>query len=168
MPALKPVRGWAARTDSRWWVAERVEVQAEDVVLDAERDQPHLRPHVVRDLGRRVQCDRLPHGHHLLLGQAVALEEQARGVGPVDLETLVRGAVTFEQADVVEHRADVEQFGVVVEAELLSLQRRPQEHAPRVVEQQRRRRLADELGRLAGERTVWDRNARDPGRTPLM
>ena len=28
----------------------------------------------------------------------MALEEQARGVGPVDLETLVRGAVTFEQA----------------------------------------------------------------------
>jgi hypothetical protein len=77
-----------------------------------------------------VQCDRFPDGHDLLLGQAVTLEEGAGGVGPVDLEALVLGAMALEQTEVVEHRADVEQLGVVVEAELFSLQRCPEEHSP--------------------------------------
>jgi hypothetical protein len=50
------------------------------------------------------------------------LEKRAGGVRPVDLEALVVGAVALEQAKVVEHRTDVEELGVVVEAELLGLQ----------------------------------------------
>ena len=42
-------------------------------------------------------------------------------VRPVDLETLVVGAVTLDEADVVEHGADVEELGVVSQAELLGL-----------------------------------------------
>ena len=66
----------------------------------------------------------------LFLGQAVPLEEGAGGVRPVDLEALVFGAMALEQTHVVKHRADVEQLGVVVEAEPLGLQRGPEEHAP--------------------------------------
>jgi hypothetical protein len=77
-----------------------------------------------------VQRDRFPNRHDLLLGHAVPLEEGAGGVRPVDLEALVLGAVTLEQSEVVEHRTDVEQFGVVVKAELFGPQRGPQEHPP--------------------------------------
>jgi hypothetical protein len=49
--------------------------------------------------------------------QAVPLQKGAGGVGPVDLEALVLGAVPLDQPDVVEHRADVQQLGVVLEAE---------------------------------------------------
>ena len=64
------------------------------------------------------------------LGQAVPLEEGAGGVRPVDLEALVLRAMALEQADIVEHRTDVEQLGVVAEAESLGLQRCPEEHTP--------------------------------------
>jgi hypothetical protein len=86
-----------------------------------------------------VQRDRAPHERDALLGHAVALEELARGVRAVDLEALVRGAVRLDEPEIVEHRCDVEQLGVVVEQQLLSVQRAPEEHPPRVVEQQRRR-----------------------------
>ena len=142
---------------------ELVEVQAEHVVLHAQGHEPHLGLLVARDLRRRVQGDRLPDGHDALLGQAVALQEGAGGVGPVDLEALVLGAVALDEPDVVEHRADVEQLRVVVQAELLTLQRAPQEHPPRVVEQQLRRDVLHELGRLASERAVGDRNPGDGG-----
>ena len=110
IPVLKSVRGWEARTASRC-SAEVVEVQAEHVVLHPQGHQPHLGLLVARDLRGRVQGDRLPDGHDLLLWEAVALEESAGGVGAVDLEALVLGAVTLDESHVVEHRADVEQSG---------------------------------------------------------
>jgi len=51
------------------------------------------------------------------------------GVRTVDLEALVRGAVALEQVDVMEHRPHVDELGVVLDAQPLRLQRRPQEHA---------------------------------------
>ena len=118
IPVLKPVRGWAARTASRCSGESSLKSQAEHVVLHAQGHQPHLGLLVARDLGCRVQGDRLPDGHHALLGQAVALQERAGGVGPVDLEALVLGAVALDEPDVVEHGADVEELGVIVQAEL--------------------------------------------------
>ena len=50
----------------------------------------------------------------------MALEEGAGGVRPVDLEALVLGAVALDEPEVVEQRADVEELGVVVEAQLLA------------------------------------------------
>jgi hypothetical protein len=50
----------------------------------------------------------------------VAFEEGPGGVGAVDLEALVLGGVAFDQPDVVEHRADVEQLGVASRASVLS------------------------------------------------
>jgi hypothetical protein len=105
--------------------AERVERRAEKVVLHTEGDETHLWLLVLRNLPRRVERDRFPYGHDLLLGQAVSLEEGAGGVGPVDLEALVRGAVAHEQADVVEHCSDVEQLRVIAEAQLFRPNRSP-------------------------------------------
>ena len=104
---------------------ERVERRAEDVVLHAERHEPHHSVHVVRHLPRRVQGDGLPDRHDLLPGQATTRQEGAGGVRHVDLEALVLRAMAFQQADVVEHRADVEQLGVVVEAASGSAPSRP-------------------------------------------
>ena len=147
---------------------ELIEMPAGDVVLDAPVHQADLGLLVAGDLGRGVQGDGLPHGHDVLLGQAVALQERAGGVGAVDLEALVLGAVTGDEAEVVEHRADVEQLRVVVQAQLLALQRSPQEHPPRMVEQQRCRDVPHELGRLARDPAVRDRNPGDRGRVALM
>src|SRR6185312_14854894 len=97
------------------------------------------------------------------LREAVSLEERPSGVGPVDLETLVLGAVTLDEADVMEHRTDVEELGVVGQAESHPLERGPEEHAPRMVEQKRRGDVFDELRRLAGKRAVGDRNSGDGG-----
>jgi hypothetical protein len=47
---------------------EGVERRAEDVVLHAECHEPHLCLLVVRNLPCRVQRDRFPDGHDLLLG----------------------------------------------------------------------------------------------------
>src|SRR3954451_19636900 len=90
---------------------ELVEVLAEHVVLDAECDQPDFWLLVAWDLRRRVQRDRLPDGPDLLLGQAMSFEERASGVRSVDLETLVLGTVTLDEAYVMEHGADVEELG---------------------------------------------------------
>jgi hypothetical protein len=107
-----------------------VETRAADVVLHTEGHESHLRLHVVRHLPGGVQRDRFPDPHDVLLGQAVPLEEGAGGVRPVDLEALVLRAMALEQADIVEHRADVEQLGVVADAESLGLHRCPKEHTP--------------------------------------
>src|SRR3954470_20935958 len=49
--------------------------------------EAHLRLLVARHLGGGVQSDRLRDGHHLLLGEPMALQKGARRVGPVDLVT---------------------------------------------------------------------------------
>jgi hypothetical protein len=66
----------------------------------------------------------------------VALEERARRVRAVDLEALVPGPVGRDEAEVVEQRTDVQQLGVVVQAEPIALQRAPEKDAPGVVEEQ--------------------------------
>jgi hypothetical protein len=108
--------------------------------VDVEPARDHIRPPrtprwhpwllVLRDLRRHVQRDRFPYGHDLLLGQAVPLEEGASGVGPVDLEALVRGSVALEQANVVEHRPEKEQLGVVAPAQLFGPQGGSEKHSP--------------------------------------
>ena len=66
----------------------------------------------------------------------------------------------LDEPDVVEHRADVEQFGVVLEPEAPALQGAEDEHSQGVVVKQVGFDVADELGRVLGQRTVWNR---DPG-----
>jgi hypothetical protein len=57
------------------------------------------------------------------------IEALAAGVRDKPETAIVLGPVTFEQQpNLVGHRTDIEQLGVVVEAEPLRLQRGPQEH----------------------------------------
>ena len=84
----------------------------------------------------------------------MALQEGAGGVGAVDLEALVLGAVALDEPDVVEHGADVEQLGVVVQPELLALQRTPRNTRREWSNSSCVGHVPHELGRLASERAV--------------
>src|ERR1700716_3655799 len=101
-----------------------------------------------------------PHGAGLGGAAAVVEQELPRQVGAVDLEALVGAPVVLGQAEVVEHRADVEQLGVGLDFAVAALQAREEEHSAGVVEQQRGAGLADQLGGPAGALGVGDV---DPG-----
>jgi hypothetical protein len=92
--------------------------------------------------------------------RACAAQKLPRQVGAVDLETLVGAPVALGQAEVVEHRADVEQLGVGLDPAVAALQGREEEHPAGMVEQQRGAVFADQLGGLAGQLGVRDV---DPG-----
>src|SRR3982074_1743059 len=103
----------------------RVEVlvaDAENVGLDSGRDQSDLGSHELGNARSGMQCDARPYTGRGVLGDAVGGEEPARLVGPGDRETLFLGALPVGEAEVVEHRADVEQFGVRAQAAPLPLQ----------------------------------------------
>ena len=61
----------------------------------------------------------------------------------------------------MEHRPDVQQFEVGLEASPSTLQRAEQEDTPGVVEQQIVLDVSDVLGDLSHERCVWYRDSRD-------
>jgi hypothetical protein len=63
----------------------------------------------------------------------VAEQEVAGSVGAVDLKPVVDAAVSFDKSDVVEHRPDVEQLGVVLQALAIPLQHPEGEDSERVV-----------------------------------
>ena len=60
----------------------------------------------------------------------------------------------FGQADVVKHRSQIDQFGIEPPAAMPAPQRSPQVYPDRMMEQQLRLAVADQLGRLAGESAV--------------
>jgi hypothetical protein len=107
-----------------------------------------------------VQGDRVPHDADRVGRDAPPAQELARGVRAVDLEAVVCAAMTLDEADVVEDRADVEQLGVVLEAMPLTVQRAKDIDAHRVVKEEIRLDVPDQLRRLVGQRAV--RNG-DPG-----
>src|SRR5260370_30696667 len=78
--------------------------------------------HVLGDAGSGVEGDGCPYAVDVLLVELVAAEEVARGVGSVNLEA-GRAAVGGGEADVVEHGAGVEEFGVELEAAALACER---------------------------------------------
>jgi hypothetical protein len=99
---------------SAWWTGGSI-IARRDLVDDEQRDErqpPQLGVERVVALGVREAGDPL-----------VAVANATRW------PPLVRGAVALEQADVMEHRPYVDELGVVLDAHLLCLQRRPQEHA---------------------------------------
>jgi hypothetical protein len=61
----------------------------------------------------------------------------------------------------VEHRADVQQFEVGVEAAALPLQSAEQEHTSGVIEEQIILDVSDVLGGVSYELCVWNRDSRD-------
>src|SRR5260370_41555299 len=108
--------------------------------------------------GSGVEGDGLPSPVDMLLVELVAAEEVARGVGSVNLEA-GRAAVGGGEADVVEHGAGVEEFGVELEAAALACERGEVVDAAGVVEEQIGFGVADELGDLVGEFGVGNGDA---------
>src|SRR5690606_29540606 len=140
--------------------AELGVVQAQDVVFDAGGDQGDLGLHVLRDAGGGVQRDRGPHPAHAVFGDAVRAEEGAGLVGAVDLEAAAAAVEPLAEAEVVEHRADVEQLGVVVQAAAAPAQGAEPVDPPGVVVDQLLGGVPDQFGGFGGQFRVGDG---DPG-----
>ena len=85
---------------------------AEHVHLDAGSDERDDGMHVLRDARRRVQRDRSPDRLDVRLGDAMAPQEVAGGVGAVHLETLMCARVCRGEAHVVEHCAGIKKLGI--------------------------------------------------------
>ncbi len=110
--------------------------------------------HVLRDARRRVQGNRGPDHFDILLRDAVASEEVTRGIRAIDFESLGLAAVLMGQAHIVEHRACIKQFGIEFESATLACQSAPVIDAARMVKQQRRFGVADQLRCFAREFAV--------------
>src|ERR1700730_9543481 len=123
---------------------------AEHVHLDAGGNERDDGRHVRWDAGRGMQRDRGPHRLDVAFGYAVAAEEVTGSIGAVDLETLIRAGMLGGEAHVVEHRAGVKQLGIEAEPAALAGERAPVIDADRVVEQQRRLGIEDQIRHLPG------------------
>ena len=109
-----------------------------------------------------VVCNAIgPHPAQRLVREPVGSQETAGLVGAVDLEPLRLGAVLVGQAEVVEHRTDVEQLGIRGQAPELTLEHAEEVDAARVVEQQRWGGVAHEIGRLRDHAAVGDGDTSD-------
>jgi hypothetical protein len=91
----------------------------------------------------------------------VAVQEAAGLVGAVHLEAAAAVAELLVQAEVVEHRPEIEQFGIVAEAAVAALQAAPPVDAAGVAVHEIAGALADQFSGLAGQLGVRDHH---PGR----
>ena len=82
-------------------------------------------------------------------------------VGAVHLEAVVRAGMRGGEAHVVKHRAGVKQLGVEAQAAALAAQRAPVIDAARMIEQQRRFGVPDQLGDLPRQRAVGNGHTGD-------
>jgi hypothetical protein len=82
------------------------------------------------------------------LRDVVGFQEVARGVRAVDLKALGSAAVPGGQAHVVEHRAGVQQLSVELQATPQAGQRAKIINPTRMVEEQFRLGITDQLGDL--------------------
>src|ERR1700688_4496737 len=85
---------------------------------------------------------------------SVASQEVTGGICAVNLEAFLRAAMLMRQAHVVEHRACIKQFGIEFESATLACQSAPVIDAARMVKQQRRFDVADQLRCFAREGAV--------------
>ncbi len=83
-------------------------------------------------------------------------KELPRGVGTVDLEAVMCAAMPLDEPDVVEHRADVQELGVVVQPAALALQGAEGVDAERMVVEQIGLNAANQLGGVARQPAVRD------------
>ena len=120
--------------------------------------------HVRRDAGRGVQRDGGPDRLDLALGYAVAAEEVTGSIGAVDLETLMRARMLGGEAHVVEHGASIKELGIETEAAALAGKRAPIIDSARVIEEQRRLGIPDELGYFLRELAIRNAYAHDCAR----
>ena len=105
-------------------VGKFVVSEAEDIHLDARRQQRDDRMHVLWNAGCRVQRDRRPHGVDICLRDSALLQEIPRRIRAVHLEALIVAAMRLGQTHVVKHGPRVEQFRIEFQAAMLAGQRR--------------------------------------------
>ncbi|MNP11365.1 hypothetical protein D3C76_1035480 [compost metagenome] len=110
-----------------------------------------------------MQGDRQPDLLDVVIAQPVGLEERRCRVGAVDFETFVVAAITFHQAQVMEHRAYIQKLRVVGQLLALAAQRAEQKHPARVVVEQVGFDVADVFGGGFGQGAVGDLDAGDGG-----
>lgn len=111
------------------------------------------------NLPTAVPCNRGPHRGNVAFRNAVAAQEVPRRIGTVDLEAQLAVLIAGCQPDIVEHRRDVEQFGIETKLPPPSEQAAPEIDANGMVKQQVAFGIANQLGRRAGEPAVRDRDA---------
>ncbi len=134
---------------------------AKHVHFDTGADERDDRMHALRDARRRVQRDRGPHFLDVALGDAVAAKEVASKVGAVDFEAVVRAGMRRGEAHVMKHRAGVKELGVEAEAAALAGKRTPIIDAARMMKEQRRLGVLDQLSHLPRQFAVGDDRTRD-------
>ena len=122
--------------------------------LHTGRHQRDNRLLVLRNAGRRMQRDRVPHHIDLGFRNAVLVQEIACRVRAVHFETIGLAAVCRHEPHVMEHRADVEQFRVVLQLLALAGERAEQKDARRVIEEQIGFGVANQLRGVAGHLAV--------------
>src|ERR1700741_412479 len=110
--------------------------------------------HVLRNAGRRVQRNRRPNGVDIRSSDALGAQESAGRIRSVDLEALLGAAVLWGKSHVMEHRPRIQELRIEAQVPLLSGQRTEKIYAARVMEEQRRFGIADQLGNLLGELAV--------------
>src|SRR6266851_183512 len=136
-------------------------VQPQHVHLDACGHQSDDGVHVLRNARRRVQSDRRPDRIDVVLANAVTAEEVAGGVRAVNLEAFDGAAVCRAQPHVVKHRPRIEKLAIELETTMLSGERTPVIDAARMMEQQPRLGIPDELRDLTSESTVGNADSFD-------
>jgi hypothetical protein len=102
------------------------------------------------------------------LGNPIASQEIAGSVRTVDFKALVRTAVLVCQAHVMEHRACVEQFRIELEPATFASQSGPIIDPARMMKEQRRFGVANELREITRELAVRDRYAGNAICVPLI
>ena len=86
-----------------------------------------------------------------MCGDAAATQEGASGVRTIDLKAFVCAAVCRGQAHVMKHCPGVEQFRIELQAAAVTGKRSPVIYPARMMKQQIRLGIPDELSYLTGE-----------------
>src|ERR1700722_4603761 len=115
--------------------------------------------HVLRNARSRMKSNRSPDGIKILLRDSMRLEKATSRICSIDFETVRRAAVARHQADVVEHRAGVEEFAIEVKTALLAGDCSKVVDTAGVVEEQLRFRVPNELCDLPRQLCVGDTDA---------
>ena len=118
MRCLKSGRGCRAMTAARSRLVDVVVADAQDVVLHARGHQRDLRLHELGDARGGVQGDGGPHPSDAVLRYWWACRKRRASSALSTSKRRPLRVEGFVQAEVVEHRADVEQLGVEAESRL--------------------------------------------------
>ena len=139
----------------------RPEVVGKRLVADTEHIQTysvvqelHLQRLVCCDTGCCVESNCIPGRLDPSGGHTMMFEKLTNSIRTVDFETIRRAAKLLEQSEVVECGTDEDKLRIERLACLPTKLVRPEEHAMRMVEEQRRTEFSKQAGCLAGQLSV--------------